>query len=247
MFRPIRLALAGLVVTHAAHAHEFWIEPTVSGTQVTVEVHVGEHFEGEVFPFEPRAYETALWVGPETRQALHTRPLAQRDLSLAAQGEGLHVLAIASFGQTLRHPSLQDFKEFADSIGANHVLREIPPVADEDGRLRETYRRFSKTLVHFGERRDEDRRLGLQYEWVQGSDGFTLYSGGTPAAHHPVDVFCRQADMQVRESRLRTDDTGNVAPSVKPAERCLINAVFLRPHEDGRRWSSDWVSLLWDS
>ncbi|WP_299044397.1 DUF4198 domain-containing protein [uncultured Tateyamaria sp.] len=249
MSRLACLVMGSLVLTGKLYAHEFWIEPSVLmpalDEKLNVQVRVGEHFEGELFPFQPRAYEAAYWIGPETVLPLHTQPLAQRDLSLSAQGDGLHILAIASFGRTLTYTSLSEFEAFAAEVGASAVLAGVQLQAEQDGTLQETYRRFSKMLVHFGSKSGADKRLGLEYEWVQSDKGIALFSPQGRVPHHPVDLFCRQSNGQVRQHRLYTDSTGQVLPDVAMAERCMINAVFLTPSKTSKRWSSDWVSMFW--
>ncbi len=179
-------------------------------------------------------------------QALHTQPLSKSDLSLSAQAQGLHILAVASFGQSLTYPTQAEFISFAQGIGAGDVLaQQLPLVAEPDGSIGETYRRFSKTLVHFGEKQGRDRRLGLQYEWVKSDGRFTLLAHGAVAPHHPADLFCEGRDGVVTEHRLQTDTDGQVAPDTANAKRCLINAVFLSAPDARGHWASDWVSLFW--
>lgn len=248
--RSLIFFVAGcLTLSSETFAHEFWIEPSAMTPaledELNMEVRVGESLEGDVFPFQPRAYQAAYWVGPETVQALHTRLLAQDDLAMTAQRDGLHILAVASFGRRLSYPSLQDFEAFAAEIGATAVLADSPPTVQEDGHLHETYRRFAKTLVHFGTKKGADRRLGLEYEWVQSKTGFTLFSPQGAVPHHPVDVFCRQPDFRVRQQRLHTNLDGHLTPDTRNADRCLINAIFLTPPNASQGWTSDWVSLFW--
>ncbi len=241
--------IGSLALTGELNAHEFWIEPSVlmpaPDEELNVQVYVGEDFEGTRFPFQPRAYAAAYWVGPKAIQPLHARPLAQGDLPLSAQGNGLHILAVASFGSTLTYNSLEEFEGFAAEIGASAVLADSPPQAEQDGTLNETYRRFSKTLVHFGSKTGTDKRLGLEYEWVKSDEGLTLFSALGRVPHHPIDVFCHQPNGQDWHQRLRTDSAGQVSPDVPKAKRCLINAVFLKQPKSSKSWSSDWVSMFW--
>ncbi len=231
-------------------AHEFWIEP-VEGTPAVqqpleVQVFVGEDFDGEVFPFEPRAYREAYWIGPSAVNVLHTRSLANGMPSLMFQAEGLHILAVASYPTALVHETVDDFVAFAEEVGASNMIAENPPNPNQNGGLRETYRRFSKVLTHLGGHKGQDRQLGFQYEWVKSWSGITLYAGDKVASHHPVDLHCRYRNGQVAQERLLTDDMGRVAYRSTLPERCLINAVFLTPPAPGRDWSSDWVSMTWD-
>ncbi len=230
-------------------AHEFWIEPSNTmpavDAELTMQVRVGEHFQGDIFPFQPRAYETAYWVGPETVRALQAQPLAQGDLTLPAEGNGLHILAVASFGRRLSYARVEDFIAFAQDVGARDVLSAVPPKGARDGTLSETYRRFSKTLVHFGFRRGSDRRLGLDYEWVHSEDSLTLFAPLGVAPRHTVDLFCRLPDKRIRHQRLYTDNRGRVFPDTSSATQCMISAVFLTPPADGQSWASNWVSIFW--
>ena len=249
MLRRTGLALVCALAVQGAQAHEFWIEPDAmappAGATVAMQVRVGERLDGDVFPFEPRAYAQAYWVGPHSARVLHAQPVTRRDISLAAQGAGLHILAVASFGQRLKYASLAEFEAFAESVGAGAVLQDAPPVAERDGSVREVYRRFSKTLVRFGGNAGHDRRLGLEYEWVQSGDVLTLFASDQAVQGHPVDLLCEDSNAHVRQTRLQTDTLGQVRPEIGDARRCLINAVFLTPPAVGGVWTSDWVSLLW--
>jgi len=242
-------ALACLAMAGDLSAHEFWIEPSSTmpavDAELTMQVRVGEHFQGDIFPFQPRAYETAYWVGPETVRVLQTKPLARGDLTLSAEGRGLHMLAVSSFGRRLSYASVEDFVAFAKDVGAGDVVSAVPPKGGHDGTLSETYRRFSKTLVHFGIRRGSDRRLGLDYEWVQSEESMTLFAPLGVVPRHAVDVFCRLPDTQVRHQRLYTDKGGRIAPDTFNATQCMASTVFLTPPAAGQSWISNWVSVYW--
>lgn len=244
------IAAGWLTLSGHAGAHEFWIEPAgirhADDTEISVQVRVGENFDGEVFPFQPRAYSAAYWIGPKGVLSLHALPLSQGDLAMSVQGDGLHTLAVASFGRSLTYASYMDFAAFAHEIGARAMLASVPHNRRPDDQIKEVYRRFSKTLVHFGTKTGADKRLGLDYEWVQTDSGFTLFSPQGKAPNHPVDLFCRTQDGPMRQQRLHTNADGGLTPDTAHAERCLLNAVFLTPPETSRIWTSDWVSVHWD-
>lgn len=188
----------------------------------------------------------ALWVGPKQARELNRDHPSGSIPSLEAMGDGLHVLAVASLPQLLVYESEAEFREFADEIRAQGVLADAS-VTGTDGRVRESYRRFSKTLVFFGEKRGEDKRVGLAHEWVKSGDKFTLFSEGDPVTDQPVTLFCRtnhSGHQHIREHRLRTDDQGSVAPALPLSSACLVNAVFLEPGAAEGQWKSDWVSLF---
>lgn len=238
-----------LALSSPATAHEFWIEPVQPASEsersVNVRVLVGEDFEGKVFPFEPRAYQAAFWIGPERTAALHSRPLAAGNVPLEFQHVGLHILVVASYPTTHVYDDPDDFLAFAMEIGALETVALEAEAIDQATKIREKYSRFSKTLIRHGERGGEDRRIGLEYEWVQSAGGLTLFAGTQTKAHHPVDIYCKHAGEPASHGRYRTDADGHVAYTPIDGQRCLINAVFLHPPEQGGEWSSDWVSLTW--
>ncbi|KMW59419.1 hypothetical protein AIOL_004401 [Candidatus Rhodobacter oscarellae] len=231
-----------------AQAHEFWIRSPAQvlalDATLTPEVWIGEDLAGQRFPFQPRAYEIARWIGPKTEQSLQNQKLAERDASLRAFSEGLHILAVTSFNQRLIYNKQDKFLKFVRDIGAEAALEGVSPLSDEDGKIRETYRRLSKTLVHFGTRSGKDRRVGLHHEWVQTETGFQLFSASSDTAGQPAALFCRTPDGRLFTDRLRTDADGHVNVTPPKGSECLINTVFLFPPTDGSAWHSDWTSTF---
>lgn len=240
-----------LSIANSAKAHEFWLEPTEIDNQtqersLDVKVFVGENFEGNVYPFEPRAYAAAYWIGPTKTEALHLRPLSDRDLALDIQDDGLHTLAVVSYGTGLVHETVDDFRAFAREVGAESSIAKDRPIPDQDGGVRETYRRFSKLLVRYGQADAADMRHGFEYEWVKSPLGLQLFARDHVVKHHPVDLFCRSSDFKVAYKRSVTDARGQVPFVSGEFDRCLANTVFLTSSRSGREWSSAWVSLTWD-
>ncbi|WP_147114785.1 DUF4198 domain-containing protein [Tateyamaria sp. syn59] len=232
-------------------AHEFWFEPSASHkatnpSSLMVDVLVGENFAGMVFPFEPRAYQGAYWIGPRQVVALHTRPLSEKTPMLVFQGDGLHTLAVATYATDLEHETVEDFQAFAREIGAGDVLATFPPIPNKDGGVKEKYRRFSKMLIPHGQTEVGDVRHGFEYEWVKSPTGLTLFALNHPAKHHPIDLFCRSSDAKVTYERHVTDADGEVPFLSGKFDRCLANAVFLEASRSGQAWSSTWVSLTWE-
>ncbi|MEX0281705.1 MAG: hypothetical protein AB3N13_11035 [Arenibacterium sp.] len=251
MFRLLVRLLVCLSFASTVNAHEFWIEPSVSHnatnpSSLKVDVFVGEDFDGMVFPFEPRAYQAAYWIGPTRVSALHTRPLSDKTPPLVFQGDGLHTLAVATYANSLEHETVEDFQAFAKEIGAGDVLATVPPTPNKDGGVNEKYRRFSKMLMPHGQTEVEDVRHGFEYEWVKSPTGLTLFAMDHVVKHHPVDLFCRSSDTKVTHERRVTDADGEVPFLSGTFDRCLANAVFLASSRSGQAWSSTWVSLTWE-
>jgi hypothetical protein len=225
-----------------AQAHEFWIAPQAlqvePGAVLQPKVRIGEQLDGSAFRFDPRAYAQALWVGPDFATVLNTRRLAEGDVTLKARRPGLHILAVASFPQTHIHATREKFDAYVNA----ERLRLAAPVVPQNGQIRETYSRFSKTLVRFGKGSGQDRRIGLAREWVRSGDIFTLYQGATPLPGQPARLMCRMPDGAVQQSLLVTDAKGQTPAPKGTARECLLNAVILEPR--GKDWHSDWVSTF---
>ena len=243
--------LVCLLIATTVDAHEFWIEPSDAhkATQplsLKVDVLVGQDFAGMVYPFEPRAYRAAYWIGPQKVIPLHTRPISERTPPLVFQGDGSHTLAVVTYATDLEHASVEDFQAFAREVGAANALAAVPPVPNKGGGVDEKYRRFSKLLVAHGQKEAEDVRQGFEYEWVKSPSGLTLFALDQVVKHQPVDMFCRSPGSDVTNHRFMTDADGQVPFLVGRYDRCMVNTVFLQPSRSGRAWSSTWVSLTWD-
>jgi len=245
------LCVVGLA--SAGSAHEFWIEPgdffAARGATIQATVRVGQGMDGKAFPFEPRAYQIALWVGPDTARDLTRAPLQKGDVSLKALGDGLHTLAVTSYGQLLIYPTLAEFDEFTTSIKLpeltdRHIADGLPETD-----IRERYRRLSKTLINFGTQTGTDRRIGLEREWVADKGRFTLFDGAEPVPDREVVLQCRQGETITALTRqaLTTDATGAVAPNLPDGAQCLLNTVFLERATGDVVWKSDWVSLYFNT
>lgn len=238
------------VTASHALAHEFWIEPQdfilPAGGAFKPQVRVGEHLDGRAFAFAARGYETALWVGPDQTRVRVGDDLEGPSAHLRAMGKGLHVLAVASFPQQLVYESEAEFRDFVTEIDAESTVIG-GAVTTPDGRLHESYRRFSKTLVHFGEKTGVDTRIGLAREWVKTGNSFTLFRDSAPVPSQPVTLFCRlkhPGHHHIKELKMMTDTQGTITPILPPASTCLINTVFLDPTATIGHWKSDWVSML---
>ena len=253
MGKILRAFLCALGIASAGSAHEYWIEPdrffAPSGTTIRATVRVGQHLDGKAFTFEPRAYQIALWVGPDGARDLTRAPLRSGDVTLTALGNGLHTLGVASYGQLLVHPTLAEFAKFTASIGQSELALAHKAVGLPETDIRERYRRLSKTLVHHGSHSGTDGRIGLPREWVADKGRFILFDGDIPAPDHPVDVLCRQGQTVTTLTRQTqsTDATGAIAPNLPEDAQCLINAVFLEPAGTDVHWKSDWVSMFFRS
>ena len=250
MFRHAAYLLAAGLVAWPVAAHEFWIEPqamrlAMDDTLRPV-VNIGTEFDGIEHPFDPRAYRQVIWTAAQSFVGTNGARVDRPKVAFTAQAPGLHVLAVESNPQVLSHASNTEFLAYIEEVGLSGHLDTTDPGLVPGGPVIERYQRFSKTLVHFGNRVGEDIRVGLQYEWVQQDDGLQLFAKGEPRADHPAFLFCRQdGQNSVELNSYRTDAQGYIYPSIEARDLCLLNATFVTRQID-RSWLSAWTSIFFE-
>ncbi len=232
-----------LLLAFPAQAHEFWIAPQTDrielGDQFELQVMIGERLEGQPLPFQPLAFTEAYWVGPKYADALHTRRMSGGPFKLQAKQEGLHILAVSTFPQSYTHPTGAAFDHYAETEALNSVAKSV----GFEGPVREIYRRFSKSVFQIGAIVGQDRRVGLEYEWVRTRDKVTLYHYEEPVPNQRARYTCRVLDGPAVQKELSTDRNGSVSIEFESSGTCLLNAVIIRKQSDG--WRSNWVSYYY--
>ncbi len=249
MFRKLLLALVGLAPASVV-AHEFWLQPDAfvlePGASVSIIVRIGEDLVGRPFPFDPRAYRSALWSGPERKVELSSLPSRAEFNGLPAYGTGLHSLTVSSFEQSLTYRDLTELQRFLKSVGQEELLMSVAGQSLPRTQITESYARSSKVLVHFGQVEGRDTRVSTGREWVALEDGFILFNNDGGAGGHEVQIYCKtQSDNHAvirQDTRTRSD--GHIFPDLPPDAMCLLNAVFVELTGSGSDLTSDWVSLL---
>ncbi|WP_432817353.1 hypothetical protein [Sulfitobacter sp. JB4-11] len=249
MLRILGLLIVAQTCAAAVAAHEFWIEPRQmlieAGGSVAPVLKIGEHPQAQTYAFQPRAYAQAVWTGPGAQLDLSRLPLSAPKPALHAFAPGLHSLAVSTYPQKLTYASPEHFERFVREIGREDLLlsTNVDPVFGRE--VKESYRRYAKTIVHFADRRGKDRRIGLSREWVWQGDTFRLFDGKAPKVAQKARVICSigPAPQAVTEQELHTNADGNIRPVLPQNGRCLINTVFLEYDDHAGHWTSDWVSL----
>lgn len=253
MFRYLFLLAATQSFAGTAFAHEFWIEPKglliPEGGKMEAVLMIGEHPEGQEYAFQPQAYAQAIWAGPNGQIELSRLPLSAPEPSFNAVVPGLHSLSVATYPQKLTYASMDELRKFLAESGQKGLISSGVYNVPADGKIRETYRRYSKTLVHFAKRVGKDRRVGLQREWVWEDDVFRLYKRGRPHPGQKTTVSCSIGPFPVTATRivLHTDKSGAINPILPPKGRCLINTIIVDYDSQADQWRSDWVSLYFRS
>ncbi len=249
-----RLVLALVILAPASvDAHEFWLQPNAfvlaPESSVSVTVRIGENLEGQPFPFDPRAYRSAMWSGPAQAVELSGLPSRAEFTGLPAYGAGLHSLTVSSFEQSLTYRDQNDLLHFLKSVGQKDLLMSAAGQGLPRKQIRERYMRSSKVIVHFGPVTGADTRVSKGREWVALDDGFVLFDHERVAEEQEVQIYCktRNDDHPVIRQNIRTRRDGRISPDLPPNATCLLNAVFVELAGSGSDLTSDWVSLLFQT
>ena len=232
--RLIALAFAGCVVALPLGAHDFWIEPSTyrpsTAETVTLQLRVGEHFDGELVAIRParierffaRSASGEVEIGPSgsvksgdgaTIVAYHGRP-------------GRVALAPGKFEAYLREEGLE-------SIIAVRAAR-----GESMKPGRELFSRCAKTVIG-----GDDRPVGLRLEIVRRANAFAVTFEGKPLANMLVVAMRRGAERT--PLRARTDANGVVTFPSLASGVWLVKTVHMieaAPTSPDADWESIWAS-----
>lgn len=248
---PIAILFMGV---SSSLAHEFWIEPekyqAPIGDVVTADVKNGQDFAGSAQPFFPNRQIRTEVNGATYEGRAGDLPAFQIQDAL----EGLTTLIVETAPASLKYREWTKFLSFLEDKNMAHAAAAHEQRGLPDADFWETYSRYSKALVAVGDGTGRDRRQGLLIEFVAldnpylGASAtlrFQLWHGDAPLADTQVTVFDKSPNDTVAQSRLRTDQEGRITVPVHPGHRYLLDAVVIRPVEDGSRavWHTDWAAL----
>ena len=251
------LCLLGLLLATAGQAHEFWLAPhdyRIGPRQpLRADIMVGQHFNGERFPYIPR--NTLRF---DITQGRFTRAVQSRIGDLPAvdepvTGEGLLILSHVSGDAEATFDNLDEFAAYLGKAGLEWVLDAHARRGLPTENFTEAYQRFAKTLVAIGGGGGADRALGMRLEWVVETNPYQtrqqeyraqLLWRGEPLSGATAQLFVRRDDG-VSEQVLTTDHSGRVHFPVEQGGEVLLNAVqMIEPQQAQRDWQPN---VLWKS
>lgn len=261
-FVRILLLLLALLTTRAS-AHELWIEPVdfqpPADSKIAANIVNGQKFEGFRIAYLPRKFSTFSVFAGERYEPVESRIGDTPALDQDTLGDGLHVVVYQSKPDTVNYAEFEKFQAFADhkdfpDIRQRHLARELPEMG-----FREVYTRYSKSLIGVGEAAGEDKRIGMETEFValdnpyasDLSDGLRvqLFYAGNVRADAQVELFERAQDGDVTITLLRTDVHGIATLPVSRGRDYMVDAVVLRQpdakmaKETGAVWESLWANM----
>ncbi|TGE23668.1 DUF4198 domain-containing protein [Hymenobacter aquaticus] len=266
MIRVLQLvALALLLFTGNAWAHEFWLLPArffvTPGEKINLHVFVGGNFTG------------TRWLGKSSRLTsfVHYSPTDTTDLTaLATRADtlstsvellqpGVHLLAFSTNNAFLELDAPK-FNAYLQENGLERIaaLRQQRGEADKPGR--EAYRRCAKTLVQVGSGSTGALpayawHTGQPLEIVPEQNPYSLPADaaltclilyrGQPLPAALVQVWQRAPGQPTRLSQLHANKNGRVLFRLNTPGNYMVSSVYMEPAADHKAadWQSTWATL----
>jgi len=253
--------LVGLVSLHS-YAHEFWMEPSdfqpQVGDTVTVDLIIGNNFEGFSSPYTPDEVAAFGLI-----DAAGIKPIIGRfgDMpagKFIAAEAGLLLLYHQTSPSYETYTNPEKFASFAAKKGFADVAAHYEKPQPKNFRLVEKYSRFVKSLIMVGPASGQDQLLGLEMELVALKNPYqhpvskefavAVYESGVPLPGAQVTVFIRHTPRDVEKKIIMADGRGHVHLALLPGREYLFDSVKLRPikYAETRRnaqWESLWAAL----
>ncbi|MBV8202471.1 MAG: DUF4198 domain-containing protein [Acidobacteria bacterium] len=239
-------------------AHDLWIEPSAfmpaPGTRLAVRLFIGQLFQGDVFPRDPKYLLRFAVIGGGGEAPIPGVPDTDPAGFLVTGRPGLYELVYAS-----SHAAVELEAAKFESYLAEEGLEKISALRARSGRsaakAKEIYSRCAKSLIAVGEDAGSghDRVLGLTLELIPEQNPYTLAAGqelpvrllyrGQPLAGAKVAAVPK--DQPGRQVAARTDAQGRVRLRLGSPGVWLIKAVHMiaAPPGSGADWESFWASL----
>ena len=251
------IALVGMS-SFSAFAHEFWIEPSEFhpkfGSEVTVDLMVGQEFSGFsglYVPDEIASFSVFDMSGEHIIEGRYGDKPAGR---FKTKQLGLSIINHQTRPQYIDYRSPKKFIDFATSKGFLHIAKLYQDTGDDDFVLRETYRRFAKSLLAVEHANVGDRVLGFELELVALQNPYAqpppdtidvvVYERGIPRPGAQVTIFVRCGLQRIHKTVVHADAEGIVTVSLQAGCYYMVDSVVLRrPEMENDVGNIDWESL----
>ena len=266
------LAFIGCCVL-LAQAHEFWLQPNTffaqPGQVVTIEVLVGEHFNGERSEGKKnRLVQYAHWIEGAKEDV---SPSLTEDhygiVPLKVTKPGTHLVAFANTNKYLSMRA-DSFLLYLQEDGLDQVIKLRQERNETQTRSREFYRRCVKTLIQVGAVKPTDKTFsldtGMPLEVIPEKNPYSLKPGEWAEFrvvfdHKPLPnalvrywtrPFMKGTELPdskpkgLTEEHQRTDAKGRVRFRLRAGQN-MVSLVQMVPVMDDKQadWQSYWGSL----
>jgi uncharacterized GH25 family protein len=253
----LAVLLAWLGATSAS-AHDLWIEPSAfmpaPGTRLAVRLFIGQLFQGDVYPRDPRYLVRFAMIGTGGESPIPGVPDTDPAGFLVIGQPGLYQLVYASRPAAVELDAAR-FEAYLAEEGLETISAWRARHGQSAARAKEIYSRCAKSLLAVGgiAGSGHDRVLGLTLELIPEKNPYTLGAGqelpvrllygGRPLAGAKVAAVPK--DQPARQVAARTDAQGRVRLPLGGAGVWLVKAVHMiaAPPASGADWESFWASL----
>lgn len=255
-------AVAALLVSSAAAAHDFWIEPSTfrpaTGTNFTASLLVGQDFAGD-----PVARSTQLMESFTVRDASGERPVfgfEGRDPAgiLRLEAPGTAIVGYRSKPYPLELAA-DKFEEFLRTAELDEVRALRTKRGEQQKPDRERFFRFAKSIVKTADAPAKsnvaiDKPFGWRYELIPESDPMAnapltvrVLFEGKPLANALV-VAIQRDDPAATKQKARTDAHGRVTFTLPKGGVWMVKSLRMvaAPADAGVDWESLWASITFE-
>lgn len=253
------------LVSSAALAHDFWIEPSTFhpavGEDFSVALRVGERFEGEPVPRDDRRVRRFFLVSRLGEAPIPGVPGADPAGFARLDAPGVTAIGYRSDRSAVVLEAAK-FEQYLGHEGLERVSKERARRGESGKPGREVFSRSVKSLLHTEPRGpDFDRRLGLTFEILLLSDPAKALSGSSaaptrfrllyedkPLAGALVKAICRNEPEKALTARSARDGSVAFALAGRNKGVWLVEAVHMVPAPKGvdADWESTWTSLTFE-
>jgi uncharacterized GH25 family protein len=239
-------------------AHDLWIEPSAfmpaPGTRLAVRLFIGQLFQGDVFPRDPKYMVRFAVIGSGGEAPIPGVPDTDPAGFLVSGRPGLYELVYTSSHAAVELDAAK-FEKYLAEEGLEQISAQRARGGRSAAKAREIYSRCAKSLIAVGEDAGSghDRVLGLTLELIPELNPYTLAAGqdlpvrllyrGRPLAGAKVAAVPK--DQPGRQTSARTDAQGRVRLRLGSPGVWLVKAVHMiaAPPGSGADWESFWASL----
>ena len=261
-FRIFLSLLMTLASTSFVFGHEFWISPVqysvTTDESIVADLRVGQNFKGGAYAYIPNNFVRFEIANGDEAISVEGRIGDRPALNMVPPHEGLWVVVHETTDNKLTYRDWElftGFVEHKDLTGTveAHLTRNLSKVG-----VKETYRRFAKSLIAVGTAAGADQDFGMRTEIIAEANPYVddLSAGfpvrvmfeGAPRRDVQLEVFEKDPSGEVTVSTLRTDEEGRVHVPVQKGHEYNLDAVVMLPlevqdPETDPAWQSLWAGM----
>jgi hypothetical protein len=186
---PILALTMALLGAGGLAAHDLWIEPSAytpaPGTRMAVRLFIGQLFQGDVFPRDPKYLVRFAVIGAGGEAPIPGVPDTDPAGFLVTGSPGFYLLVYTSRQAAVELPAAK-FEKYLAEEGLEPISALRARRGQSAAPAKELYSRCAKSLIAVGGYAGSEARAALAREGRPGTgDGRPPAAGGTPPASLP--------------------------------------------------------------